>query len=721
MFFIAGLLLVTTTAPECVLEFGPRALTCAFGIYGTSPDPPAFAPLVAGGAALVRDAAQKGAKATTGCTPFAAADYDGLVAVVDRGGCAFGRKAKHAQAGGFAALVIVDTAGAKAGGASLPPPLLPPALGPEAAGVTIPVLMLRRADGEQLRADAAAAAAGGAAGAAVAAAAAKPAAAPPPNPPMPPLPPSPAAAAAATPGAQEEDESACFARCEAGGVAKSAPAASHAAAAATAAAAAAEGCVSRFGTQPPLLRACSAAQTIAQSVACDLACMGATAAALLDAGGDTGVSAARNTACARYGGEGEPKRAACDWGFQAGVAQHAAEVRVAEGRVAEERAAVAKAAGTAAARAAAAAALAAGPTPVAAGAAAPALQLRVKRAGADELQPAKRESSKAAGQGKEGEQQQQQQQQQSQSQQSQQSQQQPPPPPQRRLSRREQQWRTTVDADGAFGAALSAGAGLARLARAGPAPVPAAAAAAQRQQQHSLRALPPSQVLLDATADRRGGLGGRLLSLWAGLAVARAHGAAAVRSYWPLGDTPARSWAAEMALNLNFEASGSAAAAGNVTLVGPTATKARQDAEEQAAAAAAAAAAELASAAGLVLDLSALAGEGAAPTPRALARGLAEAGLLLPPVGEACAAPLSAVEDALLAAFRGAARSFRPRPLLRGVVEAALAEAAAVGGGAKAAPVVGVCPQLPRKRSGAAAVRGGGGGGWPARAVFIMK
>ena len=54
------------------------------------------------------------------------------------------------------------------------------------------------------------------------------------------------------------------------------------------------------------------------------------------------------------------------------------------------------------------------------------------------------------------------------------------------------------------------------------------AAAAAAAQQHSLRALPPSQVLLDATADRRGGLGGRLLSLWAGLAVARAHGAAAV-------------------------------------------------------------------------------------------------------------------------------------------------------------------------------------------------
>ena len=351
------LLLLAAAAPECVLEFGPRALPCAFGIYGTSPDPPAFAPLVAGGAALVRDAAQKGA--TTGCTPFAAADYDGLVAVVDRGGCAFGRKAKHAQAGGFAALVIVDTAGAKAGDASQPPPLLPPALGPEAAGVTIPVLMLRRADGEQLRADAAAAAAGGAAGAAVAAAATKPAAAPPPKPPMPPLPPSPAAAAAAAPGAQEEDEGACFARCEAGGVAESAPVASHAVAAAAAGEAAA-GCVSRFGTQPSLLRACSAALTIAQSVACDLACMGATVAALLDAGGDTGVSAARNTACARYGGEGEPKRAACDWGFQAGVAQHAAEVRVAEERAAEERAVVAKAAGTAAARAAAAAALATG-------------------------------------------------------------------------------------------------------------------------------------------------------------------------------------------------------------------------------------------------------------------------------------------------------------------------------------------------------------------------
>jgi hypothetical protein len=73
---------------------------------------------------------------------------NGLIVVLDRGGCAFGPKALHAPSAGYVALVIVDSA---SDADETPGAITPPGLGD--AHVSIPVAMVTRASGDQLRSD----------------------------------------------------------------------------------------------------------------------------------------------------------------------------------------------------------------------------------------------------------------------------------------------------------------------------------------------------------------------------------------------------------------------------------------------------------------------------------------------------------------------------------------------------------------------------------------
>jgi hypothetical protein len=101
----------------------------------------------------------KASEAIDGVAGGSATGNDGLIAVLDRGGCAFGAKAMQAQQAGYAALVIIDNAAA-AGTEEVP--IAPPGLGD--ANVTIPVVMVRRTIGDALRAASSRASAGSGAG-----------------------------------------------------------------------------------------------------------------------------------------------------------------------------------------------------------------------------------------------------------------------------------------------------------------------------------------------------------------------------------------------------------------------------------------------------------------------------------------------------------------------------------------------------------------------------
>ena len=133
---LTGLPVLTVSSPPDLAgdyEIGTASFGGALTAAGVS------APLVA----AIDPADADGPSATDACSALTnAGEVAGKVALVDRGTCFFVDKAARIQAAGGRGIVVVDNVAGT----------IPPGLGGDAPGVTIPVISLTRADGEALRA-----------------------------------------------------------------------------------------------------------------------------------------------------------------------------------------------------------------------------------------------------------------------------------------------------------------------------------------------------------------------------------------------------------------------------------------------------------------------------------------------------------------------------------------------------------------------------------------
>lgn len=133
---LAGLPVLTVTTPPDLAgdyEIGTASFGAALTVAGVT------ASLVA----AIDPADADGPSTTDACTALTnAGEIAGNVALVDRGTCFFVDKAARVQAAGGRGIIVVDNA----------PGTIPPGLGGDDPGITIPAVSLTQADGDALRA-----------------------------------------------------------------------------------------------------------------------------------------------------------------------------------------------------------------------------------------------------------------------------------------------------------------------------------------------------------------------------------------------------------------------------------------------------------------------------------------------------------------------------------------------------------------------------------------